>query len=130
MISFGAYAQEIDSNSTIIDPIETPCYTLLPDKPIKIFKDSSDYIGKVIFEAKIDTINNTLTDYKIVFAKLTKRNNPKDSIEIRLDSKVGNYRYFKILKPRLIKHLDYIKIIKTNNENCVNNGYYIPITIE
>jgi hypothetical protein len=130
MFSFGIYAQEIDTSSMIIDPIEIPCYKLSPDKPIKIFKDSSDYIGKVILETRIDTNNNYLTSYKIIFAKLINRNNPKDSIEVRLDFKTGNYQYLEKLKPKFIKHLNYIKVTKTNTENCVKNRFYIPITIK
>jgi hypothetical protein len=107
-----------------IDPIEIDCYQIYPDTPIKPYKNNTEYTGRVTFEAKIDTTKLILIDYKIMFAKLRSRINPLDTIEIRMNDHVGNYKYLKNLAPKLIEHLSYLKLIKINQTDCASIGYY------
>ncbi len=130
IITSDAYSQVIDSITEIIDPIEIPCYQLYPDQPIKHYRGSIEYIGRILFNVKVDTINQAFTDYRIVYAKLFHRYNPNDSIEIRMDYKVGNYKYIESIKDSLISHLGYLQIKKTGYEKCINTTYTIPLTID
>lgn len=114
----------------IIDPIEIRCYDLYPDK-VKDYCQNTEYIGRVTFETKLDTTKLILKDFKIMFAKLRSRTNPLDTIEIRMQNHVGNYKYIEDLTPKLIEHLSYIKLRKTNYENCTTTcGFYIGLKIK
>jgi len=66
-----------------------------------------------------------------MFAKLRSRTKPLDTIEVRMQNHVGNYKYIKDLTPMLIEHLSYIKLRKTNYENCTTtSGFYIGLRIK
>lgn len=119
----------ISENSPITDKFSSPCYTLVQKGRIDTFYYNSDYKGKVLFEAKCDTVNMCLTDYKLVFAKLRSDKNPIDSIEVRLNNRYGNCALIDSLIPGLIKHISYLNIEKTNFRNCESYLYRIPIYI-
>ena len=48
------FTQSFDSLAVIVDPIETYCYQIFPDNPIKHYNNNTDYIGKVLFTAKVN----------------------------------------------------------------------------
>ncbi|MFC6998865.1 hypothetical protein [Rufibacter roseus] len=107
------------------------CYFLTPDAFIKPYRTKASYVGRIVFKAEIDTTSLLLHNYTILFAKLYSRNNPQDSIEIRLNDKVGNFSYVEELKPKLIKHLRYIRLRKVDTNNCVTpSSFTIPLQME
>jgi len=112
-------------------PIKANCYKVYPDKPIKSYISHSNYTGMVFLCASVDTTNLKLENYRITFAKLYSKINSIDTIEIRLFSeKIGNYQFVEKLKPKLVNHLSYIKIIRTNEKNCEVGEFSFPIKIE
>ena len=130
IVSTGLYSQTSDSGDVIIDPVPVPCYAIQPDEPIRHFTGNTEYVGRVIFRVDVDTVKQTFTGYEIVFARLYSRTNPKDSIELRPDTKSGNYKYVERIKPALIKHLSYLKLVRTDYADCVNSKFMIPLVIE
>ena len=79
------------TNDQIIDPINYECYRLTTNEKIKPLKLDGVYFGRIILDVECDTINGILKNHKLVFAKLRSKTDPNDSIEIRLDLKIGNY---------------------------------------
>jgi hypothetical protein len=129
------YAQEKlskKSEGLIIDPIFISCWALYPDSVIRPLKIDTQYIGRVFVEAEGDTISHELKNFTFPFVKLKSKNNVNDSIEIRLNYKMGNFDFFDSIKPRIIEHLGYLRIKQTNFEGCnkVKVIFHIPIKIE
>ena len=125
------FAQSTDSLTIIVDPIETICYQIFPDNPITHYEKDSEYVGKVIFTAKVNEETFSLTDFKIVFALLHSRHNLNDTIEFRPNYTNGNQEYLKNFTPRLIEHLSYIKLKKVIQDNCAQTErFYLPLIID
>lgn len=123
--------EKLEKEEKIIDPIQINCFQIIPDEPIKSFNTSTSYEGQIVIKASVDTTNLVFNNYQIVFAKLKSKTNPNDTIEISMENKTGNFSFVENLKPELIKHLNYIKIKKTNDRGCVRSDYYnFPIKIE
>lgn len=123
--------EKLEKEEKIIDPIQINCFQIIPDEPIKSFNTSTSYEGQIVIKASVDTTNLVFNNYQIVFAKLKSKTNPNDTIEISMENKTGNFSFVENLKPELIKHLNYIKIKKTNDRGCVWSDYYnFPIKIE
>ena len=125
------FAQSTDSLTTIVDPIETSCYQIFPDTPIKHYEKDSEYVGKVIFTAKVNEETLSLTNFEIVFASLHSRHNLTDTIEFRPNSMTGNQNYLKNFTPKLVEHLSYIKLRKVILDNCSQTErFYLPLIID
>lgn len=129
------YAQEKIGTKTediIIDPIFIPCWALYPDSVIRPLKISSRYVGRVIVYAEGDTISHELRNLTFPFVKVKSKNNINDSIEIRLEYKIGNFNYFDSIKPKIVEHLSYLKIKQTYFKDCNKSKviFSIPIKIE
>ena len=125
------FAQSTDSLTTIVDPIETSCYQIFPDNPIKHYDKDSEYVGKIIFTAKVNEVTLSLTDFKIVFASLHSRHNLKDTIEFRPNYTTGNQNYLNKISPKLVEHLNYIKLRKVILDNCSQTErFYLPLIID
>jgi len=131
LVSF-TYSQVINDTlkvNVMGDPF--PCFYLEPDEPIKIFNHDIGYTGKIVIEATVDTLSLTLYDYRIVFANLYAINKPYDTIYIRSDLNYGNIAYIDSIKEKFIKHISYIKLVRSNMPNCVfSNKCVFPIKIK
>lgn len=90
---------------------------------------SKDYYGKILIHASCDTVNNILTNYKIVFAKLKSVTNTNDSIEIRLDKYSENFKFIENNKDKIFRHISDIKIEKTGYMNCKIPTFTISIKV-
>jgi len=124
------FTRKFNREEVIIDPIQISCCKIIPDEPIKSFKSSTEYEGRIIIKASIDTMNLVFNNYQVVFAELQSKINPNDTIEFRMEDKIGNFIFVENLKPELIKHLNYLKIIRTNEQKCLWSDFYFPIKIE
>ncbi len=124
----------IDNDSLInidllIDPIFPHCYELVQKEKPPTFIDESNYYGKILITAICDTTELKLINHNIVIAKLKSKINPNDTIEFRFGNEFGNVQYLNALYPKLVKHIDYLKIRKTNFKNCKDVIFNIPIKI-
>lgn len=119
-------------SDVIIDPIFISCWNLDPDSSIRPAKLNSQYFGRIIVEAEGDSINLRLIKFDFLFVKLKSKINIYDSIEIRMNSKLGNYQAFDSLKLKIIEHLSYLQIKSTNYKDCNKQPiiYTIPVNIE
>lgn len=108
------------------------CWGLSPDSTIRPLKLNSGYVGRVVLLAYADTSTLKLNKFEFVFVKLKSKGDPRDSVEIRLSKKAGNYQFFESVKPQIIEHLQYLRIKRTGNKGCDNNGtlWKIPLKIE
>ena len=65
------FGQRTKNNSdTAIRTLFSDCVTILNGKPIKPFKTYDLYWGRVIIQAKLDTLTMKLTRHKFIFADL------------------------------------------------------------
>ncbi len=88
-------------------------------------------MGRVVVQAQIDSTQLGLINHKIIFAKLTSKVNPNDSIEVRMDKKVGNYQKLEDMIPAIVKHVGYIKVRKVGSNDCtLYMKVDIPLKIE
>ena len=107
------------------------CWSLDPDSTIRPLKLNSDYTGRVMIRAQIDTNAMRLMNYEFRFVKLRSRSNPDDTIKIRIDYKTGNYVFFDSIKAKIIGHIQYLKVKRMVRRNCDNNLWWsIPVRIE
>jgi hypothetical protein len=106
-------------DETIVDPIFYHCYRLQDTSRIEPIKLEGHYFGKAIIQAKVDTINDKLKDYVIVYAKLSSSMNPRDSILIRYKNKYGKYAFLENQLDKIVPYISEKKIVRTNIENCV-----------
>jgi hypothetical protein len=130
--SSNAFSQAKNNKGTneIIDPIEFLCWKLFPDSAIRPLILNSKYKGAVIITAKMDTTNYILTDYKIVFVKLRSNSNNNDTIEIRLNNKIGYINFVDSIQNVLISHLYYLKVKHSNIKDCQKNSLIVTIPIQ
>jgi hypothetical protein len=118
-------------NDQIIDPINNECFRLASNEKIKPLILEGVYYGKIMIEAECDTINGILKNYKLVFAKLHSKIDPNDSIEIRLDVKIGNYRFIEEQKANIIEHISGLRVKRNPVVKCVSvPRFTFPVKIE
>ena len=129
-LAFGQKAN-FSSNKTIVYGIPVNCLTIIPDKPIKTFHTSGEYVGKVAIQAQWDTLTMKLIKHKIIFANLHSKLNPSKQIVIRLNKKSGDTKYLDTILPDLIQHLKYLKFEIAEHGNCVITTIWtFPITVK
>ena len=132
--SIQIFAQEKSKHHSIelIDSILISCWTLDPDSSIRPAKLNSQYVGRVIVQAEGDSVSLRLKIIKFVFAKLKSRVNINDTFELRINHKFGNYQAFDSLKPKIIEHLQYLRIRPTDYKNCIKQPliFTIPVKID
>lgn len=128
LFGLNAFSQE---NESIIDPIFYECFRLKSNEKVKPLKLEGDYFGRIILSAECDTINKTLKNHKLLFAKLRSNKDPNDSIEIRLDFKLGNYKFIEEKMYDIIHHITDLKIERHPIKHCEYIPQFsIPIKIE
>lgn len=128
LLNISLYCQE---NENFITENGLPdCYKLKSDQTLDPLELKGKYKGKVLLNAKCDTINETLIDFIISYAKLESIENTNDSIEIRLESKIGNFKFIEENEDKIIKHASSLKIEKTSFNNCLAPIFSIIVRIE
>lgn len=112
-----------DSLGIIADPIQIPCYQLTNEKPIKALSLSKGYHGLVILKAEYNTASLEFTKYEVVMTKLLLDDSKKKYIP--------DENELAQLKPVLIKHINYIKLKKSNKTDCIAPvSFGFPISIK
>ncbi|WP_242919676.1 hypothetical protein [Pontibacter liquoris] len=116
-------SQQQPLSGVYADPLQTPCYQLTDDKPIKPLHLGLGFHGKVILKAEYDTASLEFTRYEVVMTKLLHDGSGKQYIPD--EKKIAQ------LKPILIKHVDYIKLKSINNADCIAPvSFNFPINID
>lgn len=116
-------------NVEILDPINYDCYNLKDDK-IKSLQLPGNYIGRIMLKTECDTINKTLIHPKLIYAKLYSTIDELDTIEIKFDTKIGNYKFLDDNMSKILDHISYLRIEKVLNNNCIiAPRFNIPIMI-
>jgi len=127
-----AFGQKIDSNNKGTPDCILPvnCLTILNDKSIKPFITSGEYLGKLIIQARLDTVTMKLVGHKIIYADLHSKLDQNKKIEVRLDEHSGDIKYLDTILPDLIKHVKYLKFKIVGHDNCImTTSWKLPITI-
>lgn len=127
ILNFNAFCQE---NEEIIDPISTPCFHLINENKIEPIILNGNYFGKIIIGASCDTVRLKLIDFKIIFAKLYSSVDSRDSIEIRLENKQGNYKFLDDNMAEILENIAQIEIEKADADCDYIPNFNIPIEIE
>ena len=105
------------------------CVTLLNDGSIKSLKSKTQFVGKIIVQASLDTTSLTLTNLKIIYGDLYSKKNPEYKIQYRYSDMKGNSLYFDNFLPEIKKHLTYLKF-KIVGQNCIMpTDWKFPITL-
>ncbi len=116
-------------NEEIITPL-IPCYNLKNANKINPITLRGNYYGKMLIPASCDTVRLNLRDFRIKFAKLYSNIDEGDSIEIRLENKLGNFKFLENNMTEIIKNIGPIEIVKTDIKCDYIPEYNIPIKIE
>jgi hypothetical protein len=128
LIGLNVFSQ---TNEQLIDPINYECFRLTNNEIIEPLKLDGHYFGRVILDTECDTINGILKNHKLVFAKLRSKTDPNDSIEIRLDLKIGNYKFIEEKMGDIIEHISGLRIERNPVVKCVYvPKFIIPFKIE
>ena len=123
--------ETFDNTDSIVCTLPVYCVTIVNDKPIKPFRSAGNYLGKVIIQAQIDTSTMKLIRHKIIYADLHSKTDPNKKIQVRLNDHSGDIKYFDMMFPDLIKHLQYLKFKIVGHNNCVmTTTWKFPITIK
>jgi hypothetical protein len=129
-ISFGQKAKP-DKLDNIVCILPVECITILNNKPPKPFKATSLYSGRVIIQAKLDTLTMTLTEHKFIFANLYSKTEPDKKIRLSPGEQFGGIKYLKMILPDLIKYLRYLKFKMVNRSGCLmSTRWDFPVTIK
>jgi len=126
-ITCGTIYSQVD---IIIDPIYTHCYRIKDADSLKLRIKLKDYQGRIIVNAKYDTVLNNLAKREIVFVKLRSNNNPNDSIEIRLDQKWGKSKIVEKKEKKILSLLDSITVEKTGYDGCIMPMFSIIVKVD
>ena len=111
--------------------IQQSCYKLSDERPIKPLNLNRNYKGRIVLIARYDTINNQFKEYEIQFAKLNYKESGKDFLSYNSISDKVIPAVLISLQPKLVNHLSYLRIVKTNIEGCtIPSSFGFPVRIE
>jgi len=120
----------INNNDDTVCTISANCLTIIKDKQIKPFITNGNYIGKVVIQARLDTMTMMLKEHKFVFVDLHSRVNPGKKIQTGPNNQVADIQYLDSLLPKLVTHLKYLKFNMVLTKECIISTYKkFPITI-
>ena len=107
------------------------CVSLLNDGPIRSLKSNSQFVGKIVVQASLDTTNLCVTNIKIIYGDLYSRNNPEDKFPFRYSEVQTDSTYIDNLLPVIEKHLSYLKFKIERQNGCImNTNWKFPITLK
>ncbi len=122
---------KVVSTEMIIDPVEVSCYRLSEGGRIKPLKLNEAYKGKIILSAQYDSLTQQFRDYQIRFGLLTNKQSGKEYLTYYSGGGEPVPAKLAALLPRLMKHLEYVKLEKTNYEDCTTPRIWgFPVVIE